>query len=81
MLGEVRGELVEVIGQLDLAAQCPEGFGDGTAALHRDQSRGGAPGALDDDLLAALGEVDEPRELALGFVHSDANHSHTIAQT
>jgi hypothetical protein len=36
---------------------------------------------LDDDLLAALGEVDKPRQLALGFMHSDANHDHTIAVT
>jgi hypothetical protein len=36
---------------------------------------------LDDDLLAALGELDKARELALGFVHSDANHGHTVAGT
>lgn len=59
MLGEVGGQLVEIVGQLNLAAQCAEGLCDGTTALHRDQSSGGAPGALDDDLLAALGEVDK----------------------
>ena len=61
MLGEVHGELVEVAGQLDLAAQHPEGFRNRAAALYRDQPGGGAPGALDDDLLAALSEVDKPR--------------------
>jgi hypothetical protein len=81
VLGEVGGKLVEIVGQLNLAAQRPEGFRDGPTALHRDQSGGRAPGALDDDLLAALGEVDKTRELALGFVHSDANHDHTIART
>ncbi len=81
MLGEVRGKLVEVLGQLNLAAQRPEGLRNGTTALHRDQSSGRAPGALDDDLLAALGELDEPRELALGFVHSHADHGHTLART
>lgn len=79
MLGEVGGQLVEIVGQLNLAAQRPKGFRNGATALHRDQSSGGAPRALDDDLLAALGEVDKPRELALGFVHSDADHDHTIA--
>ena len=71
VLGEVRGKLVEIVGQLDLAAQRPEGLRDGAAALHRDQSGGRTPGALNDDLLAALGELDKPRELALGFMHSD----------
>ncbi len=61
MLSEVRGKLVEIVGQLDLAVQHPEGFRDGTAALHRDQSGGRAPGALDDYLLATLGEIDKPR--------------------
>jgi hypothetical protein len=36
---------------------------------------------LDDDLLTARGELDKPRQLALGFVHSDADHDHTIART
>jgi hypothetical protein len=36
---------------------------------------------LDEDLLAALGEVDKARKLALGFVHSDADHDHTITRT
>jgi len=80
VLGEVRGKLVEIVGQLNLAAQRPEGFRDGATALHRDQSSGWAPGALDDDLLAALGELDKPRELALGFVHSDTDHDPTIAR-
>ena len=81
MLGEVRGKLVEIVGQLNLTAQRPEGLRDGAAALHRDQSGGRAPGALDDDLLATLGEVDKPRQLALGFVHSDADHDHRVART
>jgi hypothetical protein len=81
VLGEVRGQLVEIVGQLDLAAQRPKGFRDGATALHRDQPGGGAPGALDDDLLAALGEVHKSRQLALGFMHSDANHSDTLART
>jgi hypothetical protein len=81
VLGEVGGQFVEIIGQLDLAVQRAEGLRDGTPALHRDQSSGGAPGTLDDDLLAALGEVDKARELALSFVHSDADHDHTIART
>lgn len=61
VLGELRGKLVEIVGQLNLAAQRPEGIRDGTSALHRDQSCDGAPGALDDDLLAALGTLDQPR--------------------
>jgi hypothetical protein len=81
VLGEVRGKLVEIVGQLNLAAQRPEGSRDGATALHRDQSGGRAPGALDDDLLAALRELDKARELALGFVHSDTDHDHTIART
>jgi hypothetical protein len=81
VLGEVCGKLVEIVRQLDLAAQRPEGFRDRAAALHRDESRGRAPGTLDDDLLASLGEVDKARQLALGFMHSDANHDHTIAVT
>ena len=81
MLGEVRGKLVEIVGQLNLATQRPEGLRNGTTALHRDQSSGRAPRALDDDLLAALCELDEPRELALGFMHPDADHGHTVART
>lgn len=80
MLSEVWGKLIEIAGQLDLPTQRPEGVGYGAAALHRDQSSGRTPGALDDDLLPAFGELDKPRQLALGFVHSDANHDHTIAQ-
>lgn len=81
MLGEVRGKLVEILVQLDLAAQRPKGFGDGATTLHRYQPGGGATGALNDDLLATLSEVHEPRQLALGFMHSDANHNYTIART
>jgi hypothetical protein len=60
VFGEVRGKLVEIVGQLNLAAQRPEGIRDGTSALHGDQSCDGAPRALDDDLLAALGTLDQP---------------------
>jgi len=81
VLGEVRGELVEIAGQLDLATQHSEGLSNRATALHRDQSRSRAPGALDDDLLAALGELDKSRQLALGFVHSNADHGYTIACT
>lgn len=81
MLSEVWGELVEIVGELDLATQRPEGVGYGTAALHRDQSRSRTPGALDEDLLAAFGELDKPRQLTLGFMHPDADHDHTIAPT
>ncbi len=81
MLNEVRGKLVEIVGQLDLAAQHPEGLRDRTTALHRDQSGSRAPGALDDYLFATLGEVDKPRQLALGFMHSDTNHKPTISRT
>ncbi len=81
MLGEVRGKLVEIAGQLNLATQRPEGFRDGATALHRYQSGRRAPRALDEDLLAALSEVDKPRQLGLGFMHSDADHDHTIART
>lgn len=81
MLGEVRGKLVEIVRQFDLASQNTEGFPDGAATLHRDQSRSRAPGALDDDLLATLGEIDKPRQLALGFVHADAYHERMLAHT
>ena len=79
MLGELRGELVEVVG-LNLAAQRAEGLRDGTAALHCDQSRDGSARALNDDLFAALGKRDQPRQLALGFMHSDADHDDTVAR-
>lgn len=79
MLVEIRGEFVEVVRQLDLAAQCTEGFGDRTATLNRHQSGDRATGTLNDDLLAGLGKLDQSRELALGFVHSNANHNRTIA--
>jgi hypothetical protein len=80
VFGEVRGKLVEIVGQLNLAAQRPEGLRDGTSALHRDQAGDGTAGALDDDLLTALGKCDQPRQLALGLMHSDADHDHTIAR-
>jgi hypothetical protein len=81
VLGELCGKLVEVVGQLDLAAKRPEGLRDGTAARHRDQPGDGTPGALDDDLFAMLCEVDEPGEVALGLMHADADHGHTVAPT
>jgi len=74
VLGEPGGELVEVVGQLDLAPQRPERLRNGTTALHRHQPGDGPSGSLNDDLLALLGKVNQPRELALGLVHSDANH-------
>lgn len=80
MLGELRGKLIEIVSQLDLTAQGPERLGDGATALHRNQSGDRAPGALDHDLLAAFGEADKPRQLALGFMHSDTNHHHTVAR-
>ena len=61
MHSERRGKLIEIIGQLDLAAQRPERLRDRTAAPHRYQSGDRAPGALNDDLLAALGKVNQPR--------------------
>jgi hypothetical protein len=60
VLGEVCRELVEVVGELDLAPKRPEGFRDRSATLNCDQSGGRAAGALDDDLLAAFGELDKP---------------------
>lgn len=78
MLVEIRGKLVEIVRQLNLTAQCSEGFCDRTASLHCDQSGDWATGTLDDDLLAALDKLDQPRELALGFVHPNADHNRTI---
>jgi hypothetical protein len=81
VLGEVRRKLVEIAGHLNLTAQRPEGLRDRAPTLHRYQSSDRAPGALDDDLLASLGKLDEPRQLTLGFMHSHTNHAHTIAGT
>lgn len=78
MLVEIRGELVEIVRQLNLAAQCSERFCNRTASLHCDQSGDWATRTLNDDLLAALDKLDQPRELALGFVHSNADHNPTI---
>lgn len=80
MLGDLRGKLVEAVGQLDLVAQRAERFRDRAAALHRDESGDGTAGALDDHVLATLGEIDQPRELALSLVHPDADHGRTIAR-
>jgi hypothetical protein len=60
VLSEVRGKLVEIVGQLDLAAQCSECLRDGATALDRDQASSRAPRPLDDDLLTALSKVDKP---------------------
>ena len=81
MLGELGGKLIEVVGQLDLAAQHTKRLRDGAAMLDWNQLGDGAPGALDDDLLAALGTFDQPRQLGLRFMHSDADHDRTIAGT
>lgn len=81
MLGKVRWKLVEVVGQLDLAAKRAERVRNGTTARQRHQTRDGPTGALDDDLLATFGEVHQPRQLALGLMHSDADHAHTLART
>ena len=79
MFDEVRREFVEVIREIDLALEGSEGVRDRATALHGDEPSDGAAGTLDDDFLAAFGEVDQPRELALGFVHSDANHAMSLA--
>ncbi len=77
----VSGQLVEVVGQLDLTAKRPERLGDGAAALQRDELGDGAAGALNDDFLAARGEIDQAGELTLGLMHSDADHGRTVAGT
>ncbi len=79
MLGELGRKLIEVLGQLDLAAQRPESLRDGTAARYRDQAGDWSSGPLDDDLLATLRQLDQPRQLALCFVHSHADHDQTLA--
>jgi len=76
VLGEPGGKLVEVAGQLDLTPQRTERRRDGATGLHCHQPGDGPSGALNDDLLAFLGKVNQPRQLALGLVHSDANHDH-----
>jgi hypothetical protein len=74
VLGEVRGKLVEVVCQLNLATQRSEGIRYGTAALHCNQSRHRVAAALNDNLLAVLGEINKPRQLAPGFMYSDSDH-------
>jgi hypothetical protein len=81
VLGELRRKLVEIVRELDLATHGAEGVRDGMTPLHRDESSDRPPGALDDDLFTTLGEIDQPRELTLGLVHSDANHGTKIAST
>ena len=61
MLGEPCRKLVEVVGQLDLAPQRPERLRDGPAALHSHQPSDGPAGTLNHDVLATLGEGDQPR--------------------
>ena len=80
MLGELCRKLVEVVGELYLATQSAEGFADRTAAFDGDESRDGSPGALDDDLFAIVGEIDEPGQLRLRLMHSDAYHDQRIAR-
>lgn len=76
MLGQPGGKLVEVLGQLNLAPQRPERLREGTTASQRHQPGDGPSGALNDDLLTPLDKVNQPRQLALRLVHSDANHDH-----
>ena len=79
MLGELGGKLIEVVGQLDLAAERPESLRDGTATLNGHQLGDGPSGTLDDDLLPALGKFDQSRQLALRFVHAYPDHDRTVA--
>ena len=81
MLGELGGQLVEVVGQLDLTTKGAERLGERPTALHRDEPRDGTAGALDDDLLSARGKIDEPGEPALGLTPADADHARTLAVT
>lgn len=60
MLGELGRKLVEVLRQLDLAAQHAERLGDGTPTREGYQPGDWPAGALNDDVLAAFSEVDEP---------------------
>ena len=77
MLAELGGELVEVVGEFDLTAKRPECLCDGAATLYGNEPGNGAAGALNDDLFAARGEIDQAGELTLGLMHSDADHDHT----
>lgn len=78
MLDELLGQLVEVVHQLDLAAQRTECLAHGTPTLQGYEPGHGPPGALDDDLLAALRKAYQPRQLALRFVHADSDDGHTL---
>ncbi len=60
MLAEIRRKLVKVRRDLDLAAQRPVGVSERATTRQGHKPRDRSPGALDDDLLAALGEIHEP---------------------
>ena len=80
MLGELRWKLVKIRGQLNLATQHSERVRDRPTARQRYKSRDRPAGAFNDDLLTTLGEIHEPRQLALGFMHSDSHHTRTVAR-
>ena len=80
MLEELAGKLVEVVGQVDLAAERSKRLGHRTASLHCDDPRDRTPGSLDHHLFAALGELDQARELALGLVHANFDHAKMLSR-
>ena len=75
MLEKLGGTLVEVVGELDLATQRSERVRYGSTLLHGHEPGDRTSRALDHDLFAAFGELDELGQLALRFVHAYLDHA------
>jgi hypothetical protein len=60
VLGELGRKLVEVLGQLNLTSQQAERLGNRTPTRESYEPDNGPAGPLNDDVLAAFSEVDEP---------------------
>src|SRR4051794_3637815 len=77
-IGKVVGQLVEVIRELDVAAQGAVDGRNQVACGDRYEPYDGLAIASDDDLLAGLGTLDELREPRLGLVHSYPGHGRQL---
>jgi hypothetical protein len=78
VIDQLAGQLVEVVSELDLTAKGAKRLGYGTTALHRYETRDRAAGALNDHLLASFDQLHEPRQLTLGLVHADLDHTNSV---
>lgn len=77
-LGEIVGQLVEVVGDSHAITPGPSEGGEAAAPPLGDESRCWLTAPSDHDLLAAFDPLDQFREVALCLVHADFGHTDNL---